>query len=232
MRNTKPTENLTGQTVGLWKVLELTERPAGRQGFFYMCECQCETKTKRPVAARDLAKVLRGKGGSHNCGCEREKINRKKLFIHGESPKANKRLATRTYSCWNNMKNRVLRPSTEQEKRNYAHLTIDPRWIESYVAFKEDMGECPPDLEIDRIDPHKGYYKENCRYTTTLINARNRRNARVWKFKEEYLNGTQLSELSPIGIKGSTVRSRLNKYQKDDVTDEIILKVLTTPPQR
>lgn len=45
-----------------------------------------------------------------------------------------------------------------------------------FENFLSDMGECPPHLEIDRINNDGHYEKENCRWVTHKENCNNRRN--------------------------------------------------------
>ena len=83
---------------------------------------------------------------------------------------------SKTYNSWLNMKNRCNDPS-----HNRYHLyggrgiSYDPRW-ESFENFYEDMGVCPEDMSLDRIDVNGNYCKDNCRWTTDIQQANNKRN--------------------------------------------------------
>lgn len=58
-------KDLTGQTFGLWKVIELNKELSKQKGSSYwICECSCEKHTRKSV----LASHLIG-GRSKSCGC-------------------------------------------------------------------------------------------------------------------------------------------------------------------
>lgn len=44
-----------------------------------------------------------------------------------------------------------------------------------FDGFLSDMGECPSDLTLDRINPFGNYEKENCRWATWETQYRNKR---------------------------------------------------------
>lgn len=71
---------------------------------------------------------------------------------------------TRTYTAWESMKNRC---KGLVSKKNYYDKGIRhcKKW-DKFENFLEDMGLCPPNYELDRINNVKGYYKRNCRWVT------------------------------------------------------------------
>lgn len=43
---------------------------------------------------------------------------------------------------------------------------MDDNWIQSFQAFLDDMGPRPEGRVLGRIDPHQGYFKDNCHWVT------------------------------------------------------------------
>lgn len=131
---------------------------------YWLCECECGT-LKNIAAAKLLNQTTK------SCGCYRfpkkvESFNKS----HGHTTK-NKR--SPTYNTWSNMIGRCHRPNDIGYK-NYGGkgIIVCEHW-HKFTNFLEDMGERPEGKTIDRIDNSKGYYKENCKWSTRIEQAQN-----------------------------------------------------------
>jgi hypothetical protein len=170
------------------------ERSADRH-LLIDCVCECGRRATIP------APCLRD-GRSQSCGCLMREVNRQRATRHGY-------VGTRTYRIWQQMKTRCLNPNHWGYVWYGAKgITVCSRWAEDFAAFLADMGECPPDMSLDRIDGDRGYEPGNCRWAsrTTQNNNRGQFNLRVT------LDGVTrtLSEWCRIrGINYGTARYRL-----------------------
>lgn len=83
--------------------------------------------------------------------------------------------ATVLYKRWSSMRNRVSPKWTDRKSYYEKGITICSEW-EYYSAFKKWAlaNGFSSELELDRKDNSKGYYPENCRWTTKRINHHNR----------------------------------------------------------
>ena len=85
---------------------------------------------------------------------------------------------TPEYRAWLNMRSRCYTPSSS---RYYCYgargITVCDSWRGSFDQFYADMGPKPgPGYSIDRIDVNGSYSAQNCRWTTTKEQSRNRTN--------------------------------------------------------
>lgn len=84
------------------------------------------------------------------------------------------------YKAWVSMKSRCTqtRPADVRARYFDQDITVCQKWAESFEQFYADMGEPPEGLTLDRINPHLGYFKENCRWVDSTIQARNQKKQR------------------------------------------------------
>lgn len=148
-------KRIEGQTFGRFLVLSVNGSDSA--GSLYLCKCSCGAiKTVRGSSLRN--------GTSKSCGC----LNLEMVTKHGMTD-------TPTYMSW------IAARSRCRYKNNIGYqyyggrgIDICDRWYGSFENFLEDMGERPEGASLDRIDGSKGYYLENCRWSTLIEQSSNR----------------------------------------------------------
>lgn len=91
---------------------------------------------------------------------------------HGESPH---NVRTKEYNAWRQLRQRCRSPQHKSfESYGGRGIKVCPRW-DSFSAFLEDMGRCPPDHTIDRINNDGDYDPGNCRWAPPIVQQRNKR---------------------------------------------------------
>jgi hypothetical protein len=82
---------------------------------------------------------------------------------------------SRAYASWYGMLARCRNPNNvAYEVYGGRAITVAPEW-ESFEQFFLDMGVRPEGTTLDRIENSLGYFKNNCRWTTPIQQANNRR---------------------------------------------------------
>ena len=77
------------------------------------------------------------------------------------------------YARWKSMRFRCNDPTNA--RYGGRGISYDPRWND-YLVFAADVGDPPEGMQLDRIDNNKGYYKDNVRWVTPLMNNNNQGN--------------------------------------------------------
>lgn len=79
------------------------------------------------------------------------------------------------YNSWKSMKNRCS--NKNDEYYGGAGIGVCDRWLaeNGFRNFLADMGDRPVGKTLDRIDPTRGYSKENCRWADLSTQMYNRR---------------------------------------------------------
>lgn len=176
----------------------LVERAASRKGATYWV-CQCDCGTVKEVQLSHLRN-----GTTQSCGCYRDEVKGQQSLKHGHWTNGK---ASLTYVSWQDMKLRVLSPN-DVAYHNYGGkgVTICDRWLESFEAFLEDLGERPSKKHtLDRIDPNGNYEPGNVKWSTILEQNRNKRNVFLIEVDGVVHRGTTLAAkalgASPGGLK-------------------------------
>lgn len=144
-------------------VIEGTESKAGKR-LRKKVQCICDCGTIVNVFMSDL-KTAKTK----SCGCLRREsasLLGKNNTTHGHS-----RVRSLSYNTWYAMRKRCGRSGI------YEQITYDPKW-DCFETFLFDMGQRPINKTLDRIDNKKGYFKENCRWSTRKEQTLNRSTTR------------------------------------------------------
>ena len=126
---------------------------------------------------------------------------------------------TKMYNILQNMKSRCYNKNNQHyELYGGRGIKICDRWLQSkgegLLNFVEDMGECPDDMSLDRIDVNGDYTPENCRWATQSIQC---------------FNQNQRKD-NTSGRVGVSWLERLGKYQVNITKDSksIYIGVFTT----
>jgi len=115
------------------------------------------------------------------------------------------------FYVWVNMKTRCYNKNG-QDYKNYGArgITICQEWL-SFENFVKDMESTYQEgLLIDRINNNKGYYKENCRWATRVIQNNNKRNVKRYLFQGLLHTFPEWSKI--LGIPESTLEQRFYCY--------------------
>lgn len=82
---------------------------------------------------------------------------------------------TRTWRSWSDMKRRCLSPQRKEYARYGGRgINVCERWMK-FDLFLEDMGPCPPGMELDRKNTNGNYEPDNCRWATETEQQNNKR---------------------------------------------------------
>jgi hypothetical protein len=154
-----------GDKFGRLTVIGIGRRsPTSRQWYW---KCRCECGNEKEIMGCNIRE-----GKSLSCGCLQKERAGDSHRTHGGS-------GSKLHAAWKNIKQRC-RNKNNTAYHNYGGRGIDicEEWANSFVAFKEALGEPPSSTHsIDRIDNNKGYEPGNVRWATPYDQGINRRHS-------------------------------------------------------
>jgi len=151
----------------------------------WLCRCNCSNEIITTT-------ICLTTGATKSCGCIRKE--HPNSMRHGASRHGKR---SKAFQTWIGIRARCCNPNEPSFKRYGGRgITVCSRWLESFENFLEDMGEPEnPELQLDRINNNLGYSKENCRWTTSKVNGRNKSNT----IKIEGITLAEAAENNNIG---------------------------------
>lgn len=181
--------DLTGKRFGRLVVLFEYEKIDKKIKWF--CKCDCGNTV---IAIGDNLR----RNHIVSCGCKKksEKIN-------GES-------SERIYKEWYTMLRRCGKNYYQSKHYFDRNITVCKEW-EEYKNFKEwAMSNGYDDkLTLDRIDNDKGYYPENCRWSTWKQQQNNKRNNRYITYNNKTQTLKEWSE--ELGLSYGMLKGRIQR---------------------
>lgn len=109
------------------------------------------------------------------------------------------------YRCYDSNSNR-------HQSHGGRGVIVCDRWVRSFSAFLEDMGERPEGKSIERIDNDGPYCKENCKWATDKEQARNRRSSLIVTYRDKTCTLAELAE--DLGIRYKRLWKHFRQYKK------------------
>jgi len=199
--------DIIGNKFGRWTVLAFSHYKSNSRGI-YLCRCDCGTEklVGRPTLIS---------GTSKSCGC-----------LHKEAVTKHNQRNPKLYSIWHNMKDRCYRE--KHPMYNYyggRGITVCDKWKDNYTEFHKwsFANGYVEGLSIDRINNNIGYSPDNCKWSSSIEQGRNRRNVKTITYKGETKTLSEWGEIMPAN--GNTIWQRLNYGWPID-------QALTTPSDR
>ena len=158
--------DLVGQVFSLLTVIK--EVPPLNNRKRYLCICECGGSIEKSYSS------LKSTIGNKSCGCMSKTWQAEAKKTHGDR-------YVKLYAIWRGIKSRSINSGTFNDRDKHAEykrksITICQEWLD-YTTFskwaKENGYKEDQNLSIDRRDNEKGYFPDNCRWTTKDIQAQN-----------------------------------------------------------
>lgn len=196
-------DNLIGQRFGRLTVVSRSDNKGRNTA--WLCKCDCGNQTI--VTHQNLKS-----GHTLSCGCYNVDLLKIRSTKHGMSK-------SRLYGIWCGIKDRCNNPQSDSYS-NYGKrgIGICVEWDNDFNSFMEwslNNGYLD-NLTIDRIDNNKGYEPNNCRWTTSKEQGRNKRNNILIFYKGKRQNLSAWCEELNLNYDTVWARLRVSKMSVED----------------
>jgi len=176
------TKDIKGIKFGKLTAIEIDTIKSTSERTYWWCKCECDNPNLVSVYLYQLTSEK-----TKSCGCVK-KISSLKGKRRVETYKKKSRL----YSIWDGMIQRC------ENKNNQRYSDYGGRGIcvcrewKTYITFEQWAfnNDYQDDLSIDRINNDKNYEPDNCKWSTTKEQGKNKRNTPhvIYENKEYLLN--------------------------------------------
>lgn len=193
--------DMIGKRYGKLLVLKESEPYCAkdRKRITWLCQCDCGNTIS--VWGESLRS-----GHTSSCGCLNKEINSVRMVKHNKTN-------TRLFNIWQGMRSRCYNKNDLNSYPRYGGRGIKMcgKWKNDFQTFYEWSMEngYSDDLSIDRIDNGGDYEPGNCRWVSSFVQSRNKRNNRFYTCDGKTLCLTDWSKES--GIEFYCLRARLNR---------------------
>ena len=128
---------------------------------------------------------------------------------------AHRMTGTRFHSIWLHMVSRASNPN-DQDYWRYggAGRGVSEDWREFRNFYRDTFLDYADDLTIDRRDNNQGYSKENCRWTTNMVQQSNKSNNRVIRYQDRDMHLAEFCRM--VGASRGAMTARLNNGMTGD----------------
>lgn len=190
------TETINQKFGRLTILSEIKVKENGRNRIYFNCLYDCG-KTKK------ILKYSVINGVTVSCGCYGAEQRIKSTIKHGMSKQSKNYHPL--YTTWDSMIQRCTNPNSK-EYHNYGGrgIKVFDEWRNDFKKFYDWAIErgYSKELTIDRIEVNGDYIPSNCRWATTSIQARNKRNNHLIEYNGETMCITDVAYI--IGVNPST----------------------------
>lgn len=192
--------NLAGKHYGRLTVIKLVGKDKHNNAL-WECKCSCgNTIVTRGATLRN--------GRAKSCGCLHKEMTKqlaKNNIKHNRS-------GTRLYRIWQNMKSRCYYKQNNRYRSYGARgIKVCNEWQHDFQAFYNWAmnNNYKDNLTIDRIDVDGDYEPSNCKWSTNLEQARNKRSTKIYTVNGEDHCLSEWCEMLKLNY--NTVQTRLHR---------------------